>query len=266
MMGKRSVRLWQLVTGLAVVFAAAGFGAQAAAAAPAPPAPGAASIAALYGSTKLAVSGLQKAPNGVRILAAKVIIAEAKVLLTARGATPAGPVSTTAEVAAAGAAALPGTDVGGLDLDAYCQSIGDAYSYTPDPGNEVPGAAYTWSCVSGSGAKSPIFMQSACNQQYPGQVTIAYPQDTNNAYSWICLAPAAGTYSNPGTGTTVATVTAANGAATLITTPGNSYLAVDDNGSSAADLVNSNGSGYMAYDGSTGGSVLTYDGSGGGSV
>ena len=156
--------------------------------------------------------------------------------------------------------------VGGLDLDAYCQSIGDADASTPYPGEEIAGGAYTWDCVSGSGAETPVNMQAACAYQYPGQGTIAYPQDPDNSYSWVCLAPASGSYTGPATDTTVDSLTAPDGDATLITNPASSYLAVNDDGSSATVVQDSNGSGYMSFEGSTGGSVLVYDGSSGSSV
>jgi hypothetical protein len=76
-------------------------------------------------------------------------------------------------------------------------------------------------------------MQAACDEQYPGQVTIAYPTDPNNSYSWVCLVPVAGVYTDPGTGTTVDSVTGANGDATLITNSSSTYLAIDNNGASA---------------------------------
>ena len=202
-----------------------------ASAAPATGPSGSLAISALYGSTRLAVSGLQTAPNALRVLAAKVILAEAKLLLG--GPDP----------------SSPGTIVGGLDLDAYCQSIGDAYSTTPYPGTETP-----------------IDMQAACNEQYPGQVTVAYPQDPNNSYSWVCLAPTNGTYSDPATDTTVTSLSTSDGDATLITNPESTYLADDDDGASATVVQDANGGGYMSYGGASGSSVLVYNGSGGGSV
>jgi hypothetical protein len=120
-------------------------------------------------------------------------------------------------------------------------------------------------CVSGSGAQTPINLQAACDYQYPAQVTIAYPQDPDNSYSYVCLAPVTGSYTDSATGTTVTSVTAADGDATLITSPDSSYLAVDDDGNSATVVQDSDRSGCMSFEGSTGGSVLTYEGAGGGS-
>lgn len=243
----RRAIIWTVIPVVAVAVGVLGLS-PGASAAPVSTPRGSLAVTALYDSTQLAVSGLQKAPNQARVLAAKVILAEARVLLT--GKDP----------------GSPGTVVGGLDLDAYCQSIGDAYSSTPYPGEETPGGAYTWDCVSASGAATPINMQAACAYEYPGEGTIAYPQDPDNSYSWVCLAPASGSYTNPATGTTVDSLTAPNGDATLITNSDSSYLAVNDNGSSATVVQDSDGGGYMSYSGSTGGSVLVYEGSSGSSV
>jgi len=245
----RRTSAWIFVP-VAVMTLGVGGTAPEASAAPATGPSGSLAITALYGSTRLAVSGLQTAPNALRVLAAKVILAEAKLLLG--GPDP----------------SSPGTVVGGLDLDAYCQSIGDAYSTTPYPGTETPGGAYTWNCVAASGTETPIDMQAACNEQYPGQVTVAYPQDPNNSYSWVCLAPTNGTYSDPATDTTVTSLNASDGDATLIINPDSTYLAVDDDGASATVVQDANGGGYMSFEGGSGGgvSVLVFDGGSGGGV
>jgi hypothetical protein len=182
-MRNRHNGLRRVVTVAAVVGMTIVGGIQAASAAPAPHPDANATVTVLFASTKLAVSSIRHEPQLVRVLA-PAVIAESKALLASHPHTGSDPNSPRAAlVAAASAATIPGTNVGGLNLDAYCQSIGDVSSYTPDPGNEGPGAAYTWCCVSATGAQSPIFMQRACFEQYPGQATIAYPQDTNNAYS-----------------------------------------------------------------------------------
>jgi hypothetical protein len=174
------------------------------------------------------------APLKLRYQAAEGIISLARGLLGA-GPDPVG---------------LPGTIVGGLVLDAYCQSIGGSHSYTPDPGNEAPGAAYTWSCLSASGAETPIVMQNACFAQYPAQVTIAYPQDVNNAYSWVCIAPSTGTFTNPGA--TTYSLQATNGSVVLIVgSDGSVYLGVATSGGADGTVViEPDGSGYIAEEGS----------------
>lgn len=222
----------------------------AASAAPAGAPGGQAAITVLYDATVLATSGLQNAPNQARVLAAKAILAGARLLLN--GPDP----------------SSPGIELGGLDLYAYCQSLGDASSYTAYPGQEIPGGAYTWYCVSGTGAQTPIDLQAACIWEYPGNIAIAYPQDPDNSYSWICITPASGSYTDGATHTTVTSVKTSNSDATLITNPDSSFLTVDDNGASATVVQDSGGGGYTSYDGGNGGGVaiLVYEGGNGGGV
>ncbi len=132
----------------------------------------------------------------------------------------------------------PGTIVGGLDLFDYCLNNGYANgSFTAVPGVEFNGGAYTWYCVAANGTQTPINMQDACIAQYPGQVTVAYPQDPNNSYSWVCIAPATGTYTDPTTGATVDSITTPTSDMTMITLPGSAYLEVVDNGNSADAII-----------------------------
>jgi hypothetical protein len=126
----------------------------------------------------------------------------------------------------------------------------------------APGAAYNWVCVTAPGAQTPIVMQAACLFQYPGQVTIAYPQDVNDAFSWVCIAPASGSFTDPTTGTTVTTLITANGAVTLITSLTGAAVTFDYNGTSGTVVQDPNG-GYIAETGA--GStlpVLTFTGGG----
>jgi hypothetical protein len=200
--------------------------------------PATAKVTVLATAVQLADKFLGYVPLKLRYEAAEGIISLARGLLGA-GSDPVG---------------IPGTIVGGLNLDAYCQSIGDSSSFTPDPGNEAPGAAYTWSCVSASGAKTPIVMQNACLAMYSPQVTIAYPQDVNNAYSWVCIAAATGTYTEPGG--TAYSLQASNGSVVLIVgSDGSVYLGVATSGGfDGTVVIDSDGSGYVASDG--GGSTL----------
>jgi hypothetical protein len=200
--------------------------------------PANAKVTVIATAVQLADKFLGYVPLKLRYEAAEGIISLAKGFLGA-GSDPVG---------------IPGTIVGGLVLDAYCQSIGDSSSTTPDPGNEAPGAAYTWSCVSASGAETPIVMQNACLYQYPSQVTIAYPTDVNNAYSWNCIAPVTGTFTNPNA--TTYSLQASNGSVVLIVgSDGSVYLAVATSGGSDGSVViDSGGSGYIAD--SSGGSTL----------
>jgi len=237
-------RRW-VVAGLVVCVVAAvsiGIGVQSAAAAPSSQPPAAVSIAALFGSIKFAVTHLQKSPTFIRQLAAKAIVAEAKLLLTPHPRLLFG--KRRGAVARAALVAPPGTVVGGLVLDSYCQALGFDHSTVNGP-IVAPGAAFQWNCVAASGSETPISLQGACLYQYPGQVTIAYPQDPDNAYSWVCIAPTTGSTTDPSTDTTVDTVTTTTGAATLITTPASDYVAVNDNGDAATlqlQLQTDNGS------------------------
>jgi hypothetical protein len=193
-------------------------------------------VAILSTTVQFADKYLGFAPLKLRYQVAEGIISLAKGLLGA-GTDPVG---------------IPGTIVGGLDLNAYCQGLGLDHSYTPDPGDEAPGAAYTWFCVSTSGAQTPIMMQNACLAQYPAQVTIAYPQDVNNAYSWVCIAPSSGTYTNPNS--TTYSLDAPGGSVVLIVgSDGSVYLAVATSGGTDGTVViDSGGSGFIAEGGSGG--------------
>src|ERR1700722_7245634 len=140
-----------------------------------PPSKSQQAIDLMYSSTKLAVGTLQKAPAVLQVLAAGLILDGAR-----------------AQLSHLNDPSSPGTVVGGLDLYTYCQSIGYADgSYTSVPGVETAAGAYTWYCVSASGTQTAINIQDACDAQYSGQATIAYPQDPNNSYSWVCITPAA---------------------------------------------------------------------------
>jgi hypothetical protein len=198
--------------------------------------PATAKVTVISTAVQVADKFLAYFPLKLRYEAAEGIISLAKGLLGA-GSDPVG---------------IPGTVVGGLDLDAYCQSIGDSYSFTPDYGNEAPGAAYTWSCVAASGAETPIVIQNACFSMYSSQVTIAYPTDVNNAYSWVCIAAATGTYTDPNA--TTYSLQASNGSVVLIVgSDGSVYLGVATSGGSDGTVViDSDGSGYIASDGSGG--------------
>jgi len=270
------LRSWRPRRALAVavasvaVAAVTGAGAQAAPAA-SPQIPAATSIAIIAGSTQLAVSHLQHTPNFIRRAAAQAIIDEARLLIgTRRGgnmATLAALVTnpataTPSQVATLAAVAPPGTVVGGLVLDAYCRNLGFDHSAVNGP-IVAPSAAFKWFCVATSGAQTPIIMQSACIAQYPGQVTIAFPQDVNDAYSWVCIVPAAGHFTDPGSNTTVDTVTTPNSGATLIVSPTGSFVTFDQNGTGGSVDVNGDGSGFLSWCNGCGTlPVLTFEGGG----
>ena len=248
------------VVALVCAAAAVGVGAQGAAAAPSSSA--GAKIAAIANSTRLAASYLQHAPNSLRRLAADGILFESVFLLAPH---PGGELHFAMRHAArahTAAITIPGTVVGGLDLNSYCQSLG--FDHSMLIGNIVigPGAAYSWVCVTATGTQTPIDMQAACLYQYPGQVTIAYPQDVNNGFSWVCIAPTTGSFTDPTTNTTVTTVITANGAVTLITSPTSASVTFSYNGS-VGTVVQDPSGGYIGCDGSGGTlPVLVFEGGG----
>ena len=175
--------------------------------------------------------------------------------------TPAGPTGA-APAAALSTTAPPGVVLGGLILDSYCANLGFDHSAVNGP-IVAPGAAFNWFCVAASGAQTPISIQAACLAQYPGPATIAFPQDVNNAYTWVCIAPTPGHFGTPG-GTTVDVVTSPDGSAVLISGPDGSYVATDLSGSAGTVDLNSNGSGSIACCGGSTGTlpVLTFEGGG----
>ena len=196
----------------------------------APPSKSQQAIDVMYSSTKFAADALQKAPAVLQVLAAGFILESAR-----------------AQLSHLNDPSSPGTITGGLDLYGYCQSIGFANgSYTSVPGVETTGGAYTWYCVAATGSQTAINIQDACTAEYPGQATIAYPQDPNNSYSWVCIVPTAGTYTDPTTGTTVNSILTPNSAATLITAQGSEYLAVNNNGNAASAILTAHGT-SMSY-------------------
>jgi len=74
-----------------------------------------------------------------------------------------------------------GVQLGGLDLAAYCESMGKTVRLAgPIVG---PDAARHWRCSS-----APVATTPACQWTYPGTNAVAYLPNVNNAYSWTCYA------------------------------------------------------------------------------
>ncbi|MCL5047333.1 MAG: hypothetical protein M1374_00830 [Firmicutes bacterium] len=73
----------------------------------------------------------------------------------------------------------PGTDLGGMNLQAYCSSLGES-STLLSPVN-APDAAKKWVCGS-----KPTNMNAACQWTYPHDNAVAVVSNINNAYSWSC--------------------------------------------------------------------------------
>jgi hypothetical protein len=71
------------------------------------------------------------------------------------------------------------TTVGGLDLSAYCKSLGYANSYT------VGSTAYDWRCRTSGGSLASLSTTDACHAQY-GYDTIDRTYDFYSNTSWEC--------------------------------------------------------------------------------
>jgi serine/threonine protein kinase len=72
------------------------------------------------------------------------------------------------------------TVLGGVDLQAYCQSLG--YSSV----ELVQNNAYGWRCVAGNGSTSSIDVIAACRAEYNDPAAEAYYSNYNNPDSWYC--------------------------------------------------------------------------------
>lgn len=105
----------------------------------------------------------------------------------------------------------PGTLLGGLSLDAYCQSLGYVKSELSNP-QHGPQAAYNnWVCVAANGSTVPIDLQKACEATYSATPILAMPTDPDDAYTWRCYELPAPTVTvtrtRPGDGTVQVTWT-----------------------------------------------------------
>jgi RHS repeat-associated protein len=88
------------------------------------------------------------------------------------------------------AADIPGlTELGGLDLDGYCSSLG-YFDAVVDGSIVAPDAAYDWYCNKQVTGQVPINLESACVAQYGP--SLAFVDDPNNAFTWNCYS------TNPG--------------------------------------------------------------------
>jgi hypothetical protein len=78
-------------------------------------------------------------------------------------------------------------DLGTLDLNGYCRSIGFTESKLSKP-QIGPNYAYeNWTCVGQDQSPQLIDMGSACEWQYSDRPVAAFPNDQNDAYSWHCF-------------------------------------------------------------------------------
>lgn len=100
-----------------------------------------------------------------------------------------------------------------------------------------------------TGSRDADQFPGGCTYEYPHAGSVANPQDVNNAYSWICVAPKTGTSSADGTRIS-AVNKGTSGSALVVVTPGGE--SVFDNGPA----------GSVSYEGNNGvTSPLTYEGS-----
>src|SRR4029077_16579719 len=72
------------------------------------------------------------------------------------------------------------TVLGGVDLQAYCQSLG--YSSV----QLVQNNAYGWRCVASNGSTSSIDVIAACRAEYNDPAAEAHYSNYNNPDSWYC--------------------------------------------------------------------------------
>jgi lysophospholipase L1-like esterase len=84
-------------------------------------------------------------------------------------------------------AASAETQLGGVDLNRYCQSRGYDGAVLSGP-RFAPNAAYNWHCQKGT-TQSGIDVTVACREQYGNPSAVARALDLNDAYSWRCFAP-----------------------------------------------------------------------------
>jgi hypothetical protein len=142
-------------------------------------------------------------------------------------------VTTSSGTSATGSADKYGYGrVGGLNINGYCESLGDNGRDSKGGGPaalskeavEGPEYAYNnWGCVAPDGSVVPIAvegpapsMNNACVVAFPGIAAHASPENPNNAYTWVCYegapppAKGGGGGGGGGSGGTVPTAKAAS--------------------------------------------------------
>ncbi len=78
------------------------------------------------------------------------------------------------------------TNLGQMDLDGYCKSLGNR-------GVMLAGkTVYDWYCTSNSGGRVGISINAACNWQYHRSDAYSMWDDFNNPYGMKCYAPTSG--------------------------------------------------------------------------
>ncbi len=99
--------------------------------------------------------------------------------------------AATTPPVAAGDLAAPGTNLGGLDVAAYCQATTNSASGLLKGAITGTNFAYdNWECTA---VAKPLSMQKVCQWTYGTRAAyvIARAADSGNAYSWQCYAAAA---------------------------------------------------------------------------
>lgn len=78
------------------------------------------------------------------------------------------------------AQATTGTEVGGMNLNGYCQSIGDK-------GSTVEVGTTKWVCIRQDNTLAPLNLQAACEHEYPVRPILAEETVPNTPFSWKCF-------------------------------------------------------------------------------
>ena len=103
---------------------------------------------------------------------------------------PAGTTSVTVTLATAPAYSR----LGGIDLQGYCQSIGDS-------GASLDGTTSNdWHCVSYTGSHVSIDLDDACQRQYPHNQAAFSTTSDSGPYGWSCQATSPTAHTGPITG------------------------------------------------------------------
>lgn len=82
--------------------------------------------------------------------------------------------------------AAAATELGSVDLSAFCRSTGWDGAVLEGP-VQAPNAAYGWRCARGA-SRGSVDVQAACRAQYAAPAATASPQNVDDAYSWRCYA------------------------------------------------------------------------------
>jgi hypothetical protein len=78
------------------------------------------------------------------------------------------------------------TRLGGVDLSAYCKSVGYSGGAELTGPRNGPNAAYNWHCRSGN-QTAPISVLDACRREYGDPRATARAANPDDAYSWTCF-------------------------------------------------------------------------------